>query len=154
MTALLALGWFIDKEPEFLFVPASEVIQTAEKTGATPYDVPGVELTHIGDGCSFDTFVSKYRLEGDSAIMTIAATVRGADTDRHDLTPQSAGLLAISMGLRDVTPDDHEMLRHGFVIYDALYAWASRRKAETHNWPPTMTPVAEQKRSACSPGVA
>jgi hypothetical protein len=138
---------FIDKEPEFLFVPASAVMQTAEKTGATPYDVPGVEFTHVGDGCSFDSFVSKYRLEGDAAIMTVAAIVRGADTDRHDLTPQSAGLLAISMGLRDVTPYDHEVLRHGFVIYDALYAWASRRKGETHNWPPAVTAVAEQKRS-------
>jgi hypothetical protein len=129
---------FIDKGAEFLFVPPDRVLAVAEETRATPYDVPGVEFTHVGDGCSFDTFVSKYRLEGDPAIATIAAIVRGADTDRHDLTPQSAGLLAISMGLRDVTPDDHEVLKHGFVIYDALYAWASRRKAETHNWPPAM----------------
>jgi hypothetical protein len=129
---------FIDKGAEFLFVSPDRVVAVAEETGATPYDVPGVEFTHVGDGCSFDTFVSKYRLEGDPAIATIAAIVRGADTDRHDLTPQSAGLLAISMGLRDVTPDDHEIVKHGFVIYDALYAWASRRKAETHNWPPTM----------------
>ena len=134
---------FIDKGAEFLFVPPDRVLAVAEETSATPYDVPGVEFTHVGDGCSFDTFVSKYRLEGDPAIATIAAIVRGADTDRHDLTPQSAGLLAISMGLRDVTPDDHEVLKHGFVIYDALYAWASRRKAETHNWPPAMTPAAE-----------
>ena len=67
-------------------------------------------------------------LERDSALVTIASIVRGADTDRHDLTPQSAGLLAISMGLRDLSPDDHQVLAHGFVIYDALYAWASRRK--------------------------
>ena len=129
---------FIDKGAEFLFVPPDRVLAVAEETGATPYDVPGVEFTHVEDGCSFDTFVSKYRLEGDPAIATIAAVVRGADTDRHDLTPQSAGLLAISMGLRDVTPDDHEVLKHSLVIYDALYAWASRRKAETHNWPPAM----------------
>ncbi len=62
--------------------------------------------------------------------------MRGADTDCHDLTPQSAGLLAISMGLRDLTPDDQEVLKHGFVIYDALYAWSSQRQAETHSWPP------------------
>ncbi|TIT23223.1 MAG: chromate resistance protein [Mesorhizobium sp.] len=133
---------FIDKEPEFLFVAPDQVIHVAEETGATPYDVPGVEFTHVGNGCSFDTFVSKYGLERDPAIVTIAAIVRGADTDRHDLTPQSAGLLAISMGLRDVTPDDHEVLKHGFVIYDALYAWASRRKAETHSWPPGSKPTA------------
>ena len=133
---------FIDKEPEFLFVAPDQVKSVAAQTGATPYDVPGVEYTHVGDGCSFDTFVSKHGLDRDPAIVTIAAIVRGADTDRHDLTPQSAGLLAISMGLRDVTPDDHEVLKHGFVIYDALYAWASRRKAETHSWPPAMKPTA------------
>jgi hypothetical protein len=129
---------FVDKQPEFLFAPPDQVARVAEETGATPYDVPGVELTHVGEGCSFDAFVSKYGLDRDPAIVTIAAIVRGADTDRHDLTPQSAGLLAISMGLRDVTPDDHEVLKYGFVIYDSLYAWASRRKAETHNWPPAM----------------
>jgi hypothetical protein len=129
---------FIDKGAEFLFVPPDRVLSVAKETGATPYDVPGVEFSHVSDGCSFDAFVSKYGLDRDQAITTIAAIVRGADTGRPDLTPQSAGLLAISMGLRDVTPDDHEVLKHGFVIYDALYAWASLRKAETHNWPPAM----------------
>jgi hypothetical protein len=132
---------FIDKEPEFLFVPASDVIRTAEETGATPFEVPGVELSHVGEGCSFDAFVEKYGLGKDPGIATIAAIVRGADTDRHDLTPESAGLLAISMGLRDLSPDDHEVLRHGQIIYDALYAWASKRKGETHSWPPSMAPA-------------
>ncbi len=104
--------------------------------------MPGVEMTHVGEGCSFDTFIQKYGLDNDLAIRTIAAIVRGADTDRHDLTPQSAGLLAISMGLRDLSPDDHEVLRHGFVIYDALYAWASKRRDETHSWPPASTRAA------------
>jgi hypothetical protein len=126
---------FIDKEPKFLFVPPADVIRVAQDTGAIPYDVPGVEFTHVGEGCSFDTFVAKYKLDRDPALITIDAIVRGADTDRHNLTPQSAGLLAISMGLRDVTPDDHEVLRHGFVIYDALYAWAKSRQAEKHSWP-------------------
>jgi hypothetical protein len=130
---------FIDKEPEFLFAPPSDVKRVAEESGATPYDVPDVELTHVGDGCSFDSFMSKYQLERDPALVAIAKIVRGADTDRHDLTPQSAGLLAISMGLRDLSPDDHQVLAHGFVIYDALYAWASKRKAETHSWPPKAT---------------
>jgi hypothetical protein len=133
---------FIDKEPEFLFVPPSEVISTAAQTGAISYDVPGVEMTHVGEGCSFDAFVQKYGLDKDPAIRTIAAIVRCADTDQHDLTPQSAGLLAISMGLRDLSPDDHEVLRRGFVIYDALYAWASKRKDETHSWPPASTKAA------------
>jgi hypothetical protein len=129
---------FIDKEAEFLFVPPENVIKTAQETGAVPYDVPGVEFTHVGDDCSFDAFVGKYELAKDPAIVTIASIVRGADTGRHDLTAQSAGLLAISMGLRDLSPNDHEVLRHGFVIYDALYAWASKRTSETHNWPPVM----------------
>ena len=86
-------------------------------------------------------FVAKYGLDKDAAIVTVAAIVRGADTDRHDLTPQSAGLLAISMGLRDLSPDDHDVLKHG-CIYDALYSWASRRKTETHSWPPNMKPQA------------
>src|SRR5215208_4018647 len=75
---------FIDKEAEFLFVPPADVIKTAEETGAIPYDVPGVELTHVGEGCSFDSFLQKYGLEKDPAILTIAGIVRGADTDRHD----------------------------------------------------------------------
>ena len=87
-----------DKQPEFLFVPPDQVSRVAAETGAIPYDIPGVELTHVGEGCSFDSFVAKYGLDNDAAIVTVAAIVRGADTDRHDLTPQSAGLLAISMG--------------------------------------------------------
>lgn len=133
---------FIDEDAEFLFAPPDQVMKVAAETGATPYDIPDVEFTHMGDNCSFDAFVSKYGLDRDRAIVALATIIRGADTGRHDLTPQSAGLLAISMGLRDVTPDDHEVLRHGFVIYDALYAWASRRQAEAHNWPPAMTPNA------------
>jgi hypothetical protein len=133
---------FIDKQPEFLFVAPDQVIRVAAETGATPYDVPGVELTHVGEGCSFDAFVAKYGLDKNPAILAIAAIVRGADTDHHDLTPQSAGLLAISLGLRDLSPDDHEVLKQGFVIYDALYAWASHRKTETHSWPPNMKPEA------------
>ena len=82
---------FIDKGAEFLFVPPDRVLSVAKETGATPYDVPGVEFSHVGDGCSFDAFVSKYGLGRDPAITTIAAIVRGADTGRHDLTPQSAG---------------------------------------------------------------
>jgi len=98
--------------------------------------VPDVKFTHIGDGCTFDTFLAEYGLSRDPALVTIAAIVRGADTNRHDLTPQSSGLLAISMGLRDLTPDDNEVLKYGFVIYDALHAWAKKRQTENHAWPP------------------
>lgn len=113
---------FIDKEPEFLYVPPSEVLSTAKKTGAIPYDVPGVELGHVGQLCSFDAFLSKHGLD-DPALRQLAVIVRGADTARLDLTPQSAGLHAISVGLSITCPDDHEMLKQGMVMYDALYAW-------------------------------
>ena len=89
---------FIDKEAEFLFVAPDRVQAVAEETGAVPYDVPGVELSHVGEGCSFDAFLAKYRLE-EPALHELARIVRGADTQRLDLTPQSAGLLAISLGL-------------------------------------------------------
>ena len=129
---------FIDREPEFLYVPTNQVLKVAAETGAVPYDVPGVEMTHDGDLCSFDAFLRKYALE-DAALQQLAAIVRGADTSRLDLTPQSAGLYAISLGLSHRYTDDHEMLKHGLVMYDALYAWCQSCQAETHNWPPQVT---------------
>ena len=113
---------FIDKSPEFLYVPADQVLRIAEETGAVPYDVPVVELGHVGELCSFDAFLAKYQLT-DPALQRLVAIVRGADTSRLDLTPQSAGLYAISVGLSRNFADDHEMLKHGMVMYDALYAW-------------------------------
>ena len=115
---------FIDDEPEFFYVPSSRVLKVAEETGAVPYDVPGVKFTHVGDHCSFDAFLAEYKLN-EPALQRLAVIVRGADTSSHDLTPQSAGLFAISLGLGEVFPDDHEMLRHGMVIYDALYTWCT-----------------------------
>ena len=126
---------FIDKEPEFLYVPSDRVLAVAKETGATPYDIPGVEFSHAGEKCSFDAFLEKYRLD-DPALAKLALVVRGADTSRLDLTPQSAGLFAISLGLSAVFADDHEMLRHGMIMYDALYAWCRNLEGETHNWPP------------------
>jgi hypothetical protein len=126
---------FIDERPEFLYAPSDRVQAVAEETGAIPYDVPDVELSHVGDLCSFDAFLSKYGLD-DPALHQLATIVRGADTSRLDLTPQSAGLFAISLGLSANFADDHEMLGHGMVMYDALYAWCRDRQGETHNWPP------------------
>lgn len=128
---------FIDKTPEFLYVRASEVVSTAARTGAIPYDVPDVELTHMGELCSFDAFLDKYQLN-DRALQQLAAIVRGADTSRLELTPQSAGLYAMSLGLSQNFSDDHEMLQHGMIIYDALYAWCQHCQQEAHNWPPKM----------------
>lgn len=128
---------FIEKDAEFLYVPATEVFKIAEKTCAIPYDIPGAELSHVGELCSFDAFLQKYHLI-DPALQALAVIVRGADTSRLDLTPQSAGLYAISLGLSHCYSDDHEMLRHGMVIYDALYIWCKHCVEETHNWPPKI----------------
>lgn len=128
---------FIDKEPEFLYVPSGEVLKVAEETGAIPYDIPDVEFSHVGELCSFDAFLKKYNLT-DPALQQLAAIVRGADTSNLDLTPQSSGLYAISLGLSNIYADDHEMLRHGMVMYDALYTWCKDCQKETHNWPPNI----------------
>jgi hypothetical protein len=130
---------FIDKEAEFLYVPSNQVISTAKESGATPYDIPGVEMGHNGELCSFDAFLHKYKL-GDPALQQLATIVRGADTDRLDLAPQAAGLLAISLGLSRNFPNDHEMLRQGMVIYDALYSWCKELKSDTHSWNPGKIP--------------
>jgi len=124
---------FIDKAPEFLYVPADRVLKVAGETGAIPYDIPYVEMSHVGELCSFDAFLKKYNLT-DPALPQLAVIVRGADTDRLDLAPQSPGLLAISLGLSRNIADDHEMLRHGMVLYDALYAWCQSAHGERHGW--------------------
>lgn len=126
---------FIDQAPEFLFVPRGEVLSVARATGAIPFDVLDVELSHVGELCSFDAFLRKYALD-DPALADLARIVRGADTARLDLAPQAAGLLAISLGLSHMFEDDHEMLRHGMVVYDALYTWCRHGQGERHTWNP------------------
>ena len=128
---------FIDEAPEFLYVPAGDVLKVAADTGAIPYDVPNVELGHHGDRCSFDAFITKYELD-DPALNKLALIVRAADCAQPQLATEAAGLLAISQGLSLNFADDHEMLKHGMVMYDALYAWCRSLTGETHNWPPKM----------------
>ena len=124
---------FIDDAPEFLYVPSNQVLAVAADTGALPYDVPDVELSHVGELCSFDAFLTKYHLT-DPALHQLAVIVRAADTARLDLAPQAAGLLALSLGLSRNFTDDHEMLRHGMLMYDALYSWCRSDRTETHGW--------------------
>lgn len=126
---------FIDGDAEFVFAPPAEVAALAAELGATPYDVEGVELSHDGPLCTFDAFLVRYSLT-DPALQEIAVIVRGADTARLDLAPQAAGLLAISLGLSFNFSDDHEQLRHGFVLYDALYSWSRHVRDEQHTWNP------------------
>lgn len=112
---------FVDPDAEFLYVPSSQVRSIAEQKIAMPYDIPGVELGHDGERCSFDAFLKAFRLR-DPALQALAHIVRAADTHQLELAPEASGLLAISQGLSKNFPDDHEMLRHGMVVYDALYA--------------------------------
>lgn len=93
-------------------------------------------MTHVGELCSFDAFLKKYDLLNNAALQQLAVIVRGADTGRPDLAPQASGLLAVSLGLSHIFQDDHEMLKHGLVMYDALYAWCMTCQGETHGWPP------------------
>ena len=134
---LLLLSLPVQAQDTYSIQPG-DVLRIANETGAIPYDIPGVELTHVGELCSFDAFLDKYQLGGDAALQQLARIVRGADTSRLDLTPQSSGLYAISLGLSHVFADDQAMLEHGLVMYDALYAWCKHCQAETHNWPPQM----------------
>ena len=127
---------FVDREAEFLYVPPAQVREAAKARDAVPYDVPGVHFTHEGERCSFDAFIAHYRLGADPALARLAAIVRGADTARLELAPQAAGLAALSLGLSRVFADDHEMLAHGMVLYDALYAWCREEQDEVHTWNP------------------
>ncbi len=128
---------FIDPSATFLFVEPDQVEAVAARTGGIAYDIPGVMLTHVGEDCSFDTLLMRAGLAGWPPLDHLARIVRGADNARLDLEPQAAGLLAISLGLSDLAADDdHAMIRQAFIVYDALYAWATRAAGETHNWPP------------------
>ena len=119
---------FIDKEATFLFVPASDVLAVAKREEAIPYDVPGVELGHHGDECSFDAFLDKYKLK-DPALLELALIVRGADTEARGLTPESAGLYAVATGFQAIARDDFDNMKKQFPVYDALYEYCRGRLA-------------------------
>jgi len=123
---------FIDKEPTFLFVPAPEVQEVARKEDAIPYDVPGVDLGHHGDYCSFDAFIEKYKL-ADPALLDLAKIVRGADTAARALTPESPGLYAIASGFQAIARDDFDNMARQFSVYDALYGYCRARLAGTES---------------------
>jgi rhodanese-related sulfurtransferase len=127
---------FVDPAAIFHFVAAEHVLAIAEETGWIPFDVEGVFYSHRGDQCTFDTLIEETGLS-DPAAAHLARIVRGADTGRPDLEPQSAGLLAISLGLSAIEPDDRAQIEKGMLFYDALYGWCRKATGETHNWPST-----------------
>jgi rhodanese-related sulfurtransferase len=127
---------FVDRDAEFLYAPAKQVREVAKARDAVPYDIPDVRFSHDGPLCSFDAFLAHYRLGGDPALEHLARIVRGADTAELALAPQAPGLAAVSLGLSRIFADDHEMLEHGMVLYDALYAWCKEGRDEVHTWNP------------------
>ena len=136
---------FIDPDAEFYFVPFNRIRQETRRLKATPFDIPDVEHTHYRDRCTFDYFLKKYRL-GDPALQVMAQIVRGADTDRHDLAPEAAGLWAISAGLAKMLPDDTALLEAGMRIYDALFVWASELQGQKHTYSTTEKLLVEVYR--------
>ena len=134
----LACPWlirrFVDPSAVFLFVNPKEVMDVAEKFRATPFDVEGAFWSHRGDQCTFDTMLDEFGLQTE-ALARLATVVRGADTNRHDLAPEAAGLLAISVGLSRMFRDDIAQLEAGMTVYDAWYRWARDGFDEGHDWP-------------------
>jgi rhodanese-related sulfurtransferase len=127
---------FIDADARFLFVDPPQVAAVARESGGVPFDIEGVELSHDGERCSFDTMLQLFGLESEPSLARLALIVRGADTARPDIAPEAAGLHAVSLGLSALArDDDHGMLHHGFIVYDALFAWLRFAAAERHNWP-------------------
>jgi rhodanese-related sulfurtransferase len=127
---------FLDPHARILFVDPDQVINVARETGGIPFDIKDVELSHVGERCSFDTMLKLFGLEGEPSLARLALIVRGADTARHDIAPEAGGLHAISLGLSALAgDDDHGLLDRGFVVYDALFAWLRFAAEERHNWP-------------------
>ncbi len=141
----IAFPWlvrrFIDPLAVFHFVEAEWVADIAKELGAIPFDIDGVVYSHRGDKgefCSVDTLLDLFGIE-DPALRHLARIIRGADTGNLDLEPQSAGLLAISLGLSFLQDDDLAQLEKGMLIYDALFAWCRHATHETHTWPSRRT---------------
>ncbi|WP_372574481.1 chromate resistance protein ChrB domain-containing protein [Ruegeria jejuensis] len=130
---------FVDPEARFLFVAPAEVAGVAERFGATPFDMEDVFWSHRGPNCTFDTMLDEFQLRTE-ALDRLATVVRGADTNRHDLAPEAAGLLALSVGLSRQYRDDHQQLNAGMALYDALYRWARDGQGESHDWPADRRP--------------
>ncbi len=125
---------FVDPSARFLFVAPAEVRDVAEKFDATPFDIEDVFWSHRGDNCTFDTMLDEFGLDSPP-LRRLAVIVRGADTNRHELAPEAAGLLAASLGLSRMYRDDVEQIEAGMQLYDAFYRWARDATDESHDWP-------------------
>jgi hypothetical protein len=125
---------FIDKDAEFLYVPAVEVPAVAEREGAIPYDVSGVELGHVDGRCSFESIMLKYGLTGNAALVEVAKIVHAADVSADiDTAPEGRGLKAIAHGFSLLFGrDDRQKIELESPMYDALYAWCQHRLEGSH----------------------
>jgi rhodanese-related sulfurtransferase len=128
------IGRFIDPSAEFFYVATEQVFEEAKRLQAVPYDIGDAPISHVWEKCSFDALLQAFELR-DPALDMLASIVRGADTARLGLAPQSAGLLAFSLGLSRLYADDHAMLAAAMPMYDALYEWCRGSQGETHSWP-------------------
>jgi rhodanese-related sulfurtransferase len=127
---------FLDPQARILYVDPAEVMNVARESGAVPFDIKDIELSHDGGRCTFDTMLKMFGLEDEPSLARLALVVRGADTARPDLIPEAAGLHAVSIGLSALAgDDDHGLLERGFMVYDALFAWLRFAAEERHNWP-------------------
>lgn len=123
---------FIDPGAVFLFVAPSEVKAVANEFNATPFDIDNVFWSDRGEKCTFDVMIEELGLETE-ALSRLAVIVRGADTGRLDLAPQSAGLLAASLGYSRMFRDDLAQLDAAMALYDAFYRWCRDATEETHS---------------------
>lgn len=123
---------FVDRQARFLFVSPGEVAGVAERYGATVFDVEGAPFAHVEEACTFDAMLDAFHLHSEP-LDRMATVIRAADTDRHDLAPQAAGLLAVSVGLSRQYKDDTDQLQAGMHLYDALYRWARDGFEERHD---------------------
>jgi rhodanese-related sulfurtransferase len=130
---------FVDPEAVFLFVAPAEVLNVAERFDATPFDIDheSVHWSHRGERCTFDLMVEEFGIATEP-LKRLAQIVRGADTGHPEIAPESAGLLAASLGLSRMYADDLEQLEAGLTLYDAFYRWCRDAVNEGHDWPPTV----------------
>jgi rhodanese-related sulfurtransferase len=129
---------FVDPAAVFLFVSAAEVQSVADRFSAAAFDIDGAFWSHRGERCTFDTMLDEWGLALEP-LQRLSIIVRGADTARLDLAPEAAGLLAASLGLSRMYPDDLEQLEAGLALYDAFYRWCRDAIDEPHNWPATKS---------------
>ena len=140
---------FIDPQAKFLYVDPQDVPAVARESGGVPFDIEGIEISHEGERCSFDTMLKLFGLEAAPSLAKLALIVRGADTARPDIAAEAAGLHAISLGLSAMAgDDDHGMIANGFMLYDALFAWIRFAANERHNWVPTKPEDQAEARAA------